>query len=242
MNNFPSLYKDNTSVLIVEDEAVLAIGMEYSLEEFGYEVTGIESTADKAIRHVELNQPDIILMDIKLKGDKSGIDAAKSIWSKYKIPVVFLTSFSDDKTIKNAMDSEPYAYLIKPCRDEELKVAIKTALHKHNYFFKNKDSIASKPSKVFISCADGFTFNKAKKILFKNNEAIRLTGNESKLFDILTDYPGEPVSFEKIANFIWRDDLTDIGKLRTLIFRIKSKLNVNLIESIFELGYKLKIK
>ena len=242
MTKFPNLYKDNTSVLIVEDEAVLAIGMEYSLEEFGYEVTGIETTANNAIKHVKLNQPDIILMDIKLKGEKSGIDAAKFIWSNYKIPVVFLTSFSDDKTVKNAMNSEPYGYLIKPCREDELKVAIETALHKHNYFFKNKDSIQLDQNEMLIDCSEGFYFNKAKKILFKNNTPIKLTGNESKLFDILTDYPGEPISFEKISNYIWRDDLDDIGKLRTLIFRVKSKLNANLIESIFELGYKLKTK
>jgi len=242
LTKFPSLYKHDTSVLIVEDEIVLAMGMEYSLEEFGYEVTGIVTTADSAIEHAEKNKPDIILMDIKLKGEKSGIDAAKLIWSYYKIPIVFLTSYSDDKTIKKAMDSEPYGYLIKPCRDEELKVAIETALHKHNYFFKNKDSFDTKKLEKIIVCSDGFTFNKVKKILFKDNIPIKLTGNEVKLFDILSDCPNEPVNFEKISSYIWRDDYADIGKLRTLIYRVKSKLNVNLIENIFELGYKLKTK
>ncbi|WP_072681337.1 response regulator [Arcobacter sp. LA11] len=242
MKKFPNLYDNNTSVLIVEDEAVLAMGMEYSLEEFGYEVTGIETTADAAIKHANINNPDIILMDIKLKGEKTGIDAAKEIWAYNKIPIVFLTSFSDDKTIKNAMESEPYGYLIKPCRDEELKVAIETALHKHKYFFKNKDSLEiNKKTEKKIACIEGYSFNKAKKILFKNDLPIKLTGNESKLFDILSDYPNEPVSFEKINNYIWRDDYTDIGKLRTLVYRIKNKLGTNLIENIFELGYKLKI-
>lgn len=242
MTKFPNFHKLDTSVLIVEDEAVLAIGMEYSLEEFGYEVTGIETTADSALKHVSLNKPDIILMDIKLKGEETGIDAAKKIWAKYKIPIIFLTSYSDDKTIKNAMESEPYGYLIKPCRDEELKVAIETALHKHNYFYKNKDSLESSKIQKHIELDDDFIFDKAKKILFKDNEAIKLTGNETKLFDILSDYPGEPVSFEKISNYIWRDDYSDISKLRTLIYRIKTKIGTNLIESIFELGYKLKMK
>lgn len=242
MTNFPNSFKNDTSVLIVEDEAVLAMGMEYSLEEFGYEVTGIETTADSAIKHVSLNNPDIILMDIKLKGTRTGIEAAKQIWSSYKIPVVFLTSFSDDKTIKEAMNSEPYGYLIKPCRDEELKVAIETALHKHNYFFKNKDSLSINTVEKNIFLAEGFIFNKGKKILYKDSLPVKLTGNETKLFDILTDYPNEPVSFDKINHYIWRDDYSDIGKLRTLIYRIKNKLKVNLIENVFELGYKLKTK
>jgi len=241
MTKFSNLYEHNTSVLIVEDEVVLAMGMECTLEEFGYEVTGIETTADAAIEHVSINTPDIILMDIKLKGKKSGIEAAKLIWSYHKIPVVFLTSYSDDKTIKNAMDSEPYGYLLKPCRDEELKVAIQTALHKHNYFYKNRASIASEKLENII-CIDNYIFNRAKKILYKNNTPIKLTGNEVKLFDILTEKAGEPVSFEKISSFIWREDYCDLGRLRTLVYRIKNKLDTNLIENIFELGYKLKIK
>lgn len=243
MTKFPNFYKEDTKVLIVEDETVLALGMEYSLEEFGYEVSGIETTADGAINHTFENRPDIILMDIKLKGIRNGIDAAKQIWNSTKTPVIFLTSYSDDKTIKNAIQSEPYGYLIKPCRDEELKVAIETALHKHNYFFKNKDSISNEIKiSLKIKCENGFNYDKGKNLLYKNDEVVKLTGNEIKLFDILTDYPNEPVSFDRISSFIWRDEINDIGKLRTLVYRIKNKLGVNLIENIFEIGYKLKIK
>ena len=242
MTKFQNLYKNETSVLIVEDEAVLAIGMEYSLEEFGYDVTGIETTADSAIEHVSLNSPDIVLMDIKLKGTKTGVEAAQQIWNSYKTPVIFLTSFSDDKTIKEAMNSEPYGYLIKPCRDEEIKVAIETALHKHNYFFKNKDSISSSKIEKLFYLPDNFKYDKGKKILFEDDTLIKLTGNETKLFDILTDYINEPVSFEKINNYIWRDDYSDAGRLRTLVYRVKNKLKINLIENIFEFGYKLKTK
>ncbi|WP_321468896.1 response regulator [Halarcobacter sp.] len=243
MTKFPNLQGKDISVLIVEDETLLALGMEYSLEEFGYEVSGIETTADAAIRHVYENLPDIILMDINLKGLKTGIEAAKQIWNTHKIPVIFLTSYCDDKTIKEAMLSEPYGYLIKPCRDEELKVAIQTALHKHNYFYKNKNTLEKKKDiNLIIKCENGFLYDKTKNLLFKDNEIVKLTGNEIKLFDILTDYPNEPVSFERIYSYIWRDEINDIGRLRTLIYRVKNKLGINLIENIFEIGYKLKLK
>lgn len=240
MTKIPDIFQRSTSVLIVEDETVLAIGMEYSLEEFGYEVTGIETSAKDAIKHTQENSPDIILMDINLKGEQSGIDAAKHIWNCYKTPVVFLTSYSDDRTIKEAMKSEPYGYLIKPCKDKELKVAIETAIHKHKYFYKNKNSLEEGVSiKKRVKLISGYSYDKGKNILFLNDKIIKLTGNEVKLFEILTDYLDEPVSFEKIIDYIWRDDGNAIGKLRTLIYRIKHKTNENLIENIFELGYKL---
>ncbi len=243
MTKLENFNRNSTSVLIVEDETVLAIGMEYSLEELGFEVSGIETTAKAAISHVKEKHPDIVLMDINLKGLETGIDAAKIIWEASKTPVVFLTSYSDDKTIKEAMESEPYGYLLKPCRDEELKVTIQTALHKHKYFLKNKDfKDEKKESKLFIECENGFLYHKGKNILYKEAEVIKLTGNETRLFDILSDYPNEPISYERIGDYIWGDDGDYTGKLRTLIYRVKNKLSYDLLENVYEIGYKLKIK
>lgn len=242
LTKIPNL-DQSISILIVEDETVLALGMEFSLEEFGYDVSGIESTALGAIEHVKDNKIDLILMDIKLKGEQSGIDAANIIWKQYQIPVIFLTSYSDNQTMKNAMNSEPYAYLLKPCRDEELKVAIKTTLHKHNYFFKNKETIkVHQFDSPLIACEYGFIYDKHKNILLKDTEVIELTGKEIKLFEILCEFMGEPVSFERINQYIWRDESSDLGRLRTLIYRIKVKLGVHLIENLFEMGYRLKIQ
>jgi len=234
-------FVDTKSILIVEDESILALGMECSLEEFGYEVSGIETNYNSAIKHAKDYHPDLIIMDINLKGEKTGIDAAKYIWNEFQIPIIFLTSYSDDKTIKNAMNSEPYAYLIKPCREEELKATIQTTLHKHNYFFKNKQVISSN-DKTLIFLEDDFRFDKAKGILFKNNEPITLTKNEIKLFEILTNFIDESVSFDRISDYIWREPLFDISKLRSLIYRLKKKIGKDIFENVYEVGYKLKSK
>lgn len=236
-NNF---FTNCIKVLIVEDESILAIGMEQSLEDLGYEVSGIEFNAKGAIQHVKEHCPDIVIMDINLQGDKSGIEAANSIWKNYKTPVIFLTSYSDDKTIKSAMDSEPYGYLIKPCRDKELKATIETSLHKHNYFYKNKLNITSS-DKNHIQFQENFIYDRAKQTLFHNSNPLKLTGKEVKVFELLSECPGEAISFEQISNYIWREEVVDIGRLRTLIYRIKTKTKVELIENIFEVGYRLKI-
>lgn len=234
--------EDEINILIVEDETILAIGMEASLYEFGYEVSGIETTAQGAIEHASDNLPDLILMDINLKGKSSGIEAAKRIWQYNKIPIIFLTSYCDDKSIKDAMQSEPYGYLIKPCRDEELKVAIKTALHKHKFFFANKDSLnISSPHKKIITIKNNFSFDKGKGILYYKKEPLKLTGNEVKLFEILTDCSSEVVSFNKISTYIWRETLYDMGKLRNLVYRLRNKIGEDLFENVYEVGYKLKV-
>lgn len=230
--------KKEIEVLIVEDETVLAFGMEASLEDLGYSISGIESSAQNAISHVENNLPDIVIMDINLKGPESGIKAANEIWKKFNIPIIFLTSYSDEQTFKEAMSSEPYAYILKPCRDRELDLAIKTALHKHKYFFKNKNCL---DEEYLVKLVGGYEYNKAKRVLYKDKEAIKLTGNEIKFFDILSHKKGETVSFERILSYIYRDDYSEIGKLRTLVYRLRMKLEVDLFDNAYEFGYRLKI-
>lgn len=227
----------NKNILIVEDETILAIGLECSLIDFGYEVSGIETSYEEAIKHAEEHLPDLVIMDIKLKGEKSGIDAAKTIWQKFKIPIIFLTSYSSEKVIQEAILTEPYAYLLKPYREKELKASIETSLYKHNYFFKNKESINNSN---IIQLKHNIAFNRSKGIITKDQNTIVLTKNEIKLFEILTDYLNESVSFDKISDYIWREPLFDIAKLRALVYRLKKKLGLDIIENVYEYGYILK--
>ena len=85
-------------------------------------------------------------------------------------------------------------------------------------------------------------FHKGKTILYKKDEPIKLTKNETKIIELLSDYPEESVSFEKISSYIWRESIYDLGKLRTLIYRLKQKIGFEIIENVFESGYKLKVK
>lgn len=235
------VYKDSEiSVLIVEDEIVLAMAIELSLKKMGFFVTGIETSSYEAVIHSQNNHPDIILMDINLDSKSTGIDAANTIWKKFQIPIIFLTSYTNDKTIKAAMECEPYGYLIKPCRDEELKASINMALHKHRYFFNNKNNLQKNESD-FLYLDGNIKFDKSNSILYKKNSVIKLTKNEKKLFEIITKYPGDIVSFKTIYAYIWREDLYDMGKLRTLLYRLRIKLGIDPFENMYEQGYKIKV-
>jgi len=231
--------KNEISILIIEDEAVLALGLEYTLKSFGYSVFGIENNLEGTIKSLSNALPDIVLADIKLNTHVSGIHIAKYIWQTHKIPIVFLTSYCDEKTIKEAMSCEPYGYLVKPCKDEELNAIIQMALNKHNYFFMNQGALNND---TVIYFENDVTYHRGKSVLYKNAVALNLTGNEIKLLDLLSDYPNEVVSFERISSYIWRESIYDLGRLRTLIYRLKQKVGFTIVESVFEAGYRLSVK
>jgi len=120
------------SILIVEDEGIVAIDILYTLKTLGYIIAGHSERAEDAIKKAGELNPDIVLMDIGLKGNIDGIEAAAQIRARYNLPVIFLTAFSNQSTIERAGKAEPYGYLIKPFDEEELVNSIETALSKHS--------------------------------------------------------------------------------------------------------------
>lgn len=120
----------STSILIVEDEAVVALDLKMEVEALGYSVVGIADTADQAIALARQHRPGLALMDIRLRGDLDGIDAARSLRENPGTPVVFLTSFSDAETVQRAARTAPYGYLTKPFQVKELRASLEVALWK----------------------------------------------------------------------------------------------------------------
>ncbi len=118
-------------ILIVEDEMVVSMEICERLEALGYEPTGRAITGEQALGMAEKQRPDLILMDIRLIGEMDGIETAVEILRRFRIPVIFLTSYSEDETIERAKLAEPYGYLLKSFEDRDLKSAIEMALHKH---------------------------------------------------------------------------------------------------------------
>ena len=117
-------------ILIVEDERVVAMDIQNRLKDLGYFVCGSASSGEDAVKKTSELQPDLVLMDIVLKGDMDGIDAAGQIRERFNIPVVYLTAFSDEKTLQRARLTGPYGYILKPFEDSELRSNIEMALYK----------------------------------------------------------------------------------------------------------------
>ena len=120
-----------SSVLVVEDERLVAADITMRLERLHYRVTGSVATGAEAISSALADPPDLVLMDIMLKGPMDGIDAAKAIRRERDIPVIFLTANSEEQTFQRAKEAEPDAYLLKPFEENDLRIAIEVALHRH---------------------------------------------------------------------------------------------------------------
>jgi DNA-binding response OmpR family regulator len=117
-------------ILVVEDESIIAEDLRARIERFGYEVSGTASTGDEALRLAAASPPDLVLIDVVLRGPMDGIEAAGRIRAQSGAPIVFLTAWTDADVLSRAMSVMPYGYLVKPVEDRALKAALEIAIHK----------------------------------------------------------------------------------------------------------------
>lgn len=115
-------------VMIVEDEGIVSIDIRNLVNNMGYAVSELAFSGEEALRKIAASKTDVILMDIGLKGKLDGVETAKLIKQKHKIPVIFLTGFADENTYKRADEIKPAAYIVKPINEDDLFEAIKSSV------------------------------------------------------------------------------------------------------------------
>jgi len=166
----------NSRILIVEDESIIAKDIQNTLNRSGYSVVGIASSGEEAIKKAMEIHPDLVLMDIVLKGAMDGVEAAEHIRDHFDIPVVYLTAYSDDTTLQRAKITEPFGYILKPFQEKELYTTIEMAIYKHTTQRKLKES-EQWLATTLKSIGDAvIATNVNKLITFMNPVAEALTG------------------------------------------------------------------
>ena len=135
---------EKAKILIVEDEAIIAMEIESQLQSLGYEVTSIVDTGEKAIEKAKEDKPNLILMDIRIKGEMDGIKAAEVIRNRFDIPVIFSTAYLDEERIERAKITMPFGYVLKPIQERDLRVTIEMAL-----YISKVDSVRKKSEEWF---------------------------------------------------------------------------------------------
>jgi PAS domain S-box-containing protein len=163
-----------TKILVVEDEGLTAMELQRKLRYWGYDVPTFAFSSKEAVQKAEKIQPDLVLMDIVLKGEGDGIDAAQKIKDLFDIPIIYLTAHVDEQTRERAEGTNPYAYLIKPFEENELHQKIEEALYNHKAekrLIQSGEWIDKKltNSGVIVTDNNGF-------IRFLNDIAVKLTG------------------------------------------------------------------
>lgn len=119
------------NIVIAEDEKIIALDLSNTLRKLGYNIAGIAVTGNEVFELIEKHNPNLIIMDILLEGEMSGIDAANIISQKYGLPVVYLTALTDEETLQKAKKTNPFGYVLKPYDEKTLHSSIEMALYKH---------------------------------------------------------------------------------------------------------------
>jgi CheY-like chemotaxis protein len=117
-------------ILVVEDEAIIAMDIQSILKKIGYSSAEVVHSGEESIQKVASGHPHLVLMDIKLKGNLDGIQAARKIFDQYKVPVVYITAYGDENTLKRANGTGRFGYITKPFEENELETTIQGALQK----------------------------------------------------------------------------------------------------------------
>lgn len=226
---------EKTRIMVVEDESIVAMDIKTSLQNMGYEVPAIVSSGNDAITKAEETRPDLVLMDIVLRGKLNGIDAAGQIRSRYNIPVIYLTAYADDKILEQAKVTEPFGYIIKPFHDKELHSAIKMALYKHGMEKKLKES-QEWLSTVLEGIGDAVIATDTKgNVIFMNPVAEKLVGwngeevKEKPVEDILhiiDDETGEKIVLP-VKKALEEGTLVNLAAHNTLIARDGTRIPID---------------
>jgi len=171
-------------IFIVEDESIVAKDIQNSLVKLGYEVIGIANNGKEAIEKIIETAPDLILMDIMIKGDLTGIDVSDRIKEQVSIPVIFLTAYADEGTLSKAKITEPYGYILKPFKEIDLHSTIEMAFYKHQ-----KDAELQKERDFLYSLVENKD-DSSKDILFvkANSRLVKVLLKDIYFVEALKDY------------------------------------------------------
>ena len=172
-----------TNVLVVEDESIVSKDIQHSLKKLGYNVVGAAATGEQAVKLAVETQPDIILMDIMLKGEMNGIEAATQIRTETNIPVIFLTAYADESTLNKAKVTQPYGYIIKPFKEIDIHTSIEMALYKHK-----KEAEVLKERDLLFNLVESQGATKDLLFVKSNSRLVKLKMSDIYYVEALKDY------------------------------------------------------
>ncbi len=224
--------KKKNTILIVEDDLLSAEYLKEMLIKEHYDVLDIVDTGEEAIQKCKIIQPDIILMDIMLKGQMSGSEAAVEIeYCHPECKIVFLTAFAEPEMIDYAVRSKAYAYLLKPYREKEILATLNIVLMQDHLSPAKEDT-------ELICLKNNFIFDSKHRSLYRGDKEIPLSSKKLKLVELLAKKINHTVSNEEISIYVWGEKKSN-STLRSLIHRFRSAIDDDIITNANGAGYSI---
>ncbi len=244
-------------VIIVEDDEITSLNLNISLQKHGYSVVAMCDNAPQAKNKIATHNPDVIIIDISLQESNDGIELAKTIKEKCDIPFIYLTSYSDDDIIAQAKLTEPYGYIVKPFDPGSLHATIQMALFKYQQENERRENIDSlKVDKLNLEKLLYSKRSSDKPIVpfgngdyhldisicetFYKEKKIKLTKKENAFLRLLVAQLGIVVSFEQAMNYVWDEYGATENSVRTLVWRLRNKLETDIIKNASGIGYYIE--
>ncbi|OHD97646.1 MAG: transcriptional regulator [Sulfurimonas sp. RIFCSPHIGHO2_12_FULL_36_9] len=244
------------TIIIVEDDEITALNLKLSLQKHGYDIIAVCDNAVQAREKIDEFKPNVIIIDISLQESNDGIELAKTIRQHYTIPFIYLTSYSDDDIIAEAIKTEPYGYIVKPFDPSSLHATIQMAIFKFEMENKRYEEInASKideqniekllyakreAERPIVLFGDNYYIDISKDEIFYNNEKIKLTKKENAILRLLVAKHGHVISFNHAIDYVWKDNGATENSIRTLVWRLRSKLPTDIIKNASGIGYYIE--
>jgi len=243
-------------IIIVEDDEITSLNLNLSLQKHGYSVVAVCDTSDQAKYKVSTTNPDLIIIDISLDESNDGIKLAQEIKERYSIPFIYLTSYSDDEIISQAKLTEPYGYIVKPFDPDSLHATIQMALFKFDQEKERSENIVNlkvdkgnlekmlyskrASDKPIVNFADRYHLDISISETFYDGKKVKLTKKENAFLRLLVAQLGNVVSFEQAMNYVWDGSGATENSVRTLVWRLRNKLETDIIKNASGIGYYIE--
>ena len=244
------------NILIVEDDEITALNLKISLQKQGYSVAGLCDNIAQAKEILLTEKPEIVIVDISLQDSKDGITLGRALREEYKIPFIYLTAHTDNEIISEAKLTEPYGYIVKPFDPSSLHATIQMALFKYESEKNVQQELkALKSEKLslekmlynriddndpIIHFGQDFHLDISICETFYKGVKVKLTKKENAFLRLLVAQKGKVVGFEQAMKYVWEDNGATENSVRTLVWRLRNKLAVDIIKNASGMGYYIE--
>lgn len=228
------------NIMIVEDEVITQRYLKDILAKNNVAVSGCFDNGEDALDALESTSCELALVDINLKGAMDGLRLAKHMLDKYKICIVFITAYSDSRTLEEALELSPYGFVVKPFSPNEVEIAIQIA---YKRFLMYQEKSLQRPITLdndFLVITEQLKYSFTKLTLFESDEPVRLSMRQTKLIGLLCRNIDHIVSNEVIVLEVWGDKIVSNTSLRTLVYNIRQLVPGLSLITHSKLGYMIK--